>query len=925
MRILILFFLISINIFGQKNIADSLYHQAISFVDLNDFAKANKLFQKSESLYLKEKLYDDYAASIYQRAILLTEKDEYSASIKLLNSAITYSKYLQDTSMIKLYGEFNRVYKLSKNDSAAIFSNKIEKLISQKPTLKTQNCCYSFYRITAYYANAEGDFDKARKYAKLLIEVSKNRPESSKGSMYNLLGNVYKNTKDYPKAIEMFEKAAFVNPSIQQKAHNFRMIVLCLHEQKMTFGVEKYITLATQNRNHYVKISKSIDYDLDYYLKTSEATQFTLLKKFDLAEKKYLEVLELLNLNFKEKRPAFWVDTYIDLSKVKFQQNSILKAHFYAQEALKAANSTFIDNDFSKNPKPVGAYYQKYQIKALINKAQLFVKSYPKKNTTDWLEIGINAYLAAFESVNYLRKTYEEEGAKVFLNEEIYPNFQNAVEAISEIEKKSFAVEKNIELQQYFQSNILLDELKVSVIKPKLIDEETLKKEQEINKTITSLEIQLSKNQKNDSIRKELNIKKIDLDFLRNQIKQKSPKFYAAKFENQPLKLSDIQKTLQNDVVLLNYLLLKDKIIIISIQKQRINIHKQQIDSTFYFKTFKIRGLLSTSPQGKKYNAQALSAELYDVLIKPIEKEIAGKKRLIIIRDAELNYIPFEVLAKQKDDFLLKKYTISYAYSASLLMPSTTNKKQGSGLLGFAPFANNSFQQSLFRDKNLGQLPKSGEEIEKIGGDIYLENEATKKRFYENYRDKNIIHFATHAITDDADPLKSFIAFYPDSVDYKLFTNELYDLDLQNTNLVMLSACETGVGKLQKGEGVMSLARAFSYAGAKAVITTLWNAHDEASAYISERFYKYLKDGLKSDEALQKAKLDFLNSELALRYEHPYYWANFILIGPAESIDFGMNWWFWGLGMFFLLLLIFMVTKFRGKGISPKQAETRIG
>uniref|UniRef100_UPI003BA74981 CHAT domain-containing protein n=1 Tax=Emticicia sp. TaxID=1930953 RepID=UPI003BA74981 len=334
---------------------------------------------------------------------------------------------------------------------------------------------------------------------------------------------------------------------------------------------------------------------------------------------------------------------------------------------------------------------------------------------------------------------------------------------------------------------------------------------------------------------------------------------------------------------------------------------------------------LANSPQGKKYNAQALSAELYDVLIKPIEKAIEGKKRLIIIRDAELNYLPFEVLAKQKDDYLLKKYIISYAYSASLLLPVKREQKQGSGLLGFAPFANNSFQQSLFRDKNLGQLPKSGSEVEKIGGDIYLEDEATKKRFYETYRNKNVIHFATHATTDDTDPLKSFIAFYPDSADYKLFTNELYDLDLRNTSLVMLSACETGAGKLQKGEGVMSLSRAFTYAGAKAVITTLWNAHDEASAYISERFYKHLKGGIKTDEALRQAKLDFLSSDLALRYEHPYYWANFILIGPAETIDFGTNWWVWGFSIIFLLFLIFMVTKFRGKSISPKQAETRNG
>lgn len=108
-----------------------------------------------------------------------------------------------------------------------------------------------------------------------------------------------------------------------------------------------------------------------------------------------------------------------------------------------------------------------------------------------------------------------------------------------------------------------------------------------------------------------------------------------------------------------------------------------------------------------------------------------------------------------------------------------------------------------------------------------------------------------------------------------------YDLDLSQARLVVLSACEAGRGKLQKDEGIISLARAFVYAGCESIITTLWNAHDETTADISKRFHEYLKDGLQTDEALRKAKLGFLDSELKNKYEHPYYWANFVLIGKA--------------------------------------------
>lgn len=930
MRSSLLLLLIAVSTtFAQKTQTDSLKKLAIGYADLGENEKAIRAFKVVSKLYLTQKNYEQFAYTNHQLAIIYTDEDKYDLTTQTLNEIINKAKNLSDTTKIKVFGEYFRAYKLAtKKDLAQVYSKKIETIFNKNPSLVKHSVAYNYYRVSAYYANAEGDYEKARVYTDLLIEVRKDYPESSKSNLYNLKGLIYKNIKDYKQAMFFFEKAATVATKPQVKAYNFQLVAQCLHEQNIFLGADRYIKLAMQSRDLHQKQSKSIDNELNYYLIIAEARQAKLKKQLLLAEKKYLEALSLIRQNFKFAISAFEVTTYIDLSKLKIQQNNYKAAQNYAQDALKSANRAFKSDNLLENPIPQGAYFQLYLAKALLNKAQLFKNLFEKQNTPEYLKISNKAFLAAFESVTYLRKTYEEENSKIFLNDEVYPLYENALSVANQLinlEKNSSNIESLFKLKQFFESNILLDEIRESTIKPRFVDTETLKEEAKLNQEITETEILLAENPKNDTLKKTLNDKKIDLDFLRKKIKDKAPNFYEAKFKQNLVSINQIQAKLEDNDLVISYSLTRKNLSIISIQKKSVKHYSKVIDSTFQKHIILFRNILSNSPQGKKYNAQALSAEFYDVLIKPIEKEIEGKKRLIIIRDAELNYLPFEVLAKQRDDFLLKKYIISYAYSASLLLPVKREQKQGSGLLGFAPFANNSFQQSLFRDKNLGQLPKSGNEVEKIGGDIYLENEATKKRFYEKYRDKNIIHFATHAITDDNDPLKSFIAFYPDGTDYKLFTNELYDLDLRNTSLVMLSACETGAGKLQKGEGVMSLSRAFTYAGAKAVITTLWNAHDEASAYISERFYKHLKDGLKTDEALQKAKIDFLNSDLALRYEHPYYWANFILIGPTETIDFGTNWWVWGISIIILLFLIFMVTKFRGKSISPKQAETRIG
>jgi LPXTG-motif cell wall-anchored protein len=117
-----------------------------------------------------------------------------------------------------------------------------------------------------------------------------------------------------------------------------------------------------------------------------------------------------------------------------------------------------------------------------------------------------------------------------------------------------------------------------------------------------------------------------------------------------------------------------------------------------------------------------------------------------------------------------------------------------------------------------------------------------------------------------------------------LYENEIYDLDLKNTSLVILSACETASGGLLEGEGVMSLSRSFSYAGCSNVITTLWNADDRSTAYLTLKLHQYLDKGLTKDAALQQAKLDLLKDpRLNPREKHPYYWSHLILIGNYEA------------------------------------------
>ena len=144
-------------------------------------------------------------------------------------------------------------------------------------------------------------------------------------------------------------------------------------------------------------------------------------------------------------------------------------------------------------------------------------------------------------------------------------------------------------------------------------------------------------------------------------------------------------------------------------------------------------------------------------------------------------------------------------------------------------------------------------------------------------------------MVNDLIPLNSYIEFnsVPPTNDtvHRLFEREIYHLDLKKTQLVILSACETGSGRLINEEGIISLSRAFSYAGCKSVITSLWKADDEATAFIARRVHKYLEKGLRKDDALQRAKLDYLeNDKIEARFKTPGYWAHLVLIGSNQPV-----------------------------------------
>jgi CHAT domain-containing protein len=239
-----------------------------------------------------------------------------------------------------------------------------------------------------------------------------------------------------------------------------------------------------------------------------------------------------------------------------------------------------------------------------------------------------------------------------------------------------------------------------------------------------------------------------------------------------------------------------------------------------------------------------------------------------------LHYIPFHALMLSPDRYLIQEAPISYLSSASLMQ--FTRQKTGTGTL--APLA---LGNPDLHDPSL-DLRYAEREVHAVadllpGALVFTRQHATKTKGRELAPQRTILHFATHAELDEEDPLGSALLLAPTaSNDGRLDVQEIFGLEL-HASLVVLSACETSLGKRNPGDEIISLTRAFIYAGTPSVITTLWKVNDRASYELIQAFYRQLQNGRSKAEALRQAQLTTLQ-----KYPHPYYWAAYQLTGEPQ-------------------------------------------
>lgn len=426
---------------------------------------------------------------------------------------------------------------------------------------------------------------------------------------------------------------------------------------------------------------------------------------------------------------------------------------------------------------------------------------------------------------------------------------------------------------------------------------------------------------------------------LRNYLETHFREYHDLKYASKKMSIKEMQQLLRRNEAIVEYIINPDEagdddgsIFIITVSKYEYRIRKEPFSEELRNSIVSVHSQLSTTAflqSGvEDFSTYCHSAHLlYNRLIKP-SSDIIQDKRITIIPDGILSYLPFEALLTEKPQthyihyhdlpYLIHNHAVNYAYSTEIhLQKRHMPLFRKISTLAFAPEYADARYADATHDR-LASIPGIIEEVRfleaKIKAEIYTGSKATEARFRHLASGYDILHMAMHTLINDTVPLFSRLAFFPEDHqeqynDGWVNTLDIYHMQL-NAKLTVLSACNTGTGVLRQGEGVMSLARAFLYAGCPSVVMTLWDIEDRTGTEIMKEFYRNLKAGKSKDVALREAKLLHISQADPLM-SHPHFWLGYISIGNTDPL-------FPGYKLYFFVLLVFIMAVFIADMIRKK-------
>ncbi|WP_378181322.1 CHAT domain-containing protein [Aquimarina sp. SS2-1] len=755
------------------------------------------------------------------------------------------------------------------------------------------------YKGEIYFRQGKNELAK-QFYTKNLDNVN----EGFIASTNVLLSKVFLNEKNYQESNTLILKAlSFYEKVYSDKSNQFRNNIISTY-QKLANNyiqldqIEAALEALDKSKKYYVandafeRIEERIYGDI--YAKD---------KQFEKAEAFYQSYLIKTKKYKENKKHQDIADAYSRLGRLYVAKEDPEQALKFYQKSLVQLAPNFDSENIEDNPDPKKVLSKLELVKVLKEKLKTLRLSYSNSNQAQDLQIALETSFDIIKTLDLLKPEFESKIDKQFLIAEMYPAFHSMVEVahqLYETTKEPLYVENAFFFMEKSKSVLLLEATRNAQansyggVPEKIID-----KEQQFRARIIHLEKQFFNQKSNMAVFDSLFKAKNDYYNFISDIEQNYPKYYDLKYNATVVSAEEAASGIIDDKALFSYFATDTYLFLITLEKENKNFYKILLEDQEREKIKNFYALLSKLDTKDLPDIYQQGFSIYEKLLNKALQQIQSKE-LIIIPDGILNYLPFEALSTSKisPDYLIKEYQISYTNSATLLREQKNKlKAEKNLLLAYAPSfgVSNGIQNDR---SDFGPLLYNTIEVDRIteyfNGKAITGSEASLSSFSENSQTYNMLHFATHAAANDEHPDYSYLAFAPNKEGDAnlLYVKDLYGYNI-NADLVALSACQTGLGKLQKGEGMLSLARGFSYAGAKSLVTTLWKINDQTTSELMQEFYKNLDASLPKDQALRDAKLTYLSTAEDELLTHPYYWSGFMISGDTSPLqkDTSYLWW----------------------------------
>ncbi len=857
----------------------------------------------------------DLARTYTNLGILNELIGDYNQALDLHHKALNIKlKFLGDDhpSLKYDYKGLASIYKIRKDpDQALLFLQKalqleLKSLGDSHPELGAT------YNLLGGIFLDLGKLDQALKYyresEKVLLHTNKNSP--TLGPTYHDLALIWQKNQEYQKALDFAEKALQINTAFVEPDHIY------LAENHMLIG-------------NIHKDAKNLEKAMVHY-----------------------ELARDINKQAGRDLHPLTARAYHYIASVYSSQGDYEKALLTIQKSLIAISKDFDNLNTKSNPLAENAINPSHMIDILGQKGIILYRKYQNSLNTQDLSLSFEVLQQAVSLIDEVRTSYKSESSVEIFRKEINPILEAAVEVAYERYHKTGEasyLEQAFEFAEKSKAGLLMAALheskaqKFAGVPDTLLQAERSLK-QDLNFYDRQLFEETQRNQDGDSVKiafyqsQKFALKR-RYDTLVSKLETTYSDYYRLKYNTEVVSIEKVRSDLlSSDDLLVEYFISDSSIFIFAINKQETKFVRLKKSAAFERDIEAMRDIL-TQKIDEPDRFATLAHGLYQSLLAPVASNVEDFN-LIISPDRELSYLPFELLVKNEVEvgstffglpYLINNHPISYTYSASMWQEVLGKRSNpyGAEYLALAPDFNKreNFQGSEIALQAtaepvrgaLVELEGTSREISVIDdlfkGSFYEGTHATEQQFKKLAENYGILHLATHAIVDDRHPMNSRLLFtinQDSTEDGDLYAWELYNMRL-NAEMAVLSACNTGSGKLQQGEGVKSLGWAFTYAGCRSIVMSLWPAQDRSTADLMTYFYQGLSKGYSKDRALQEAKLNYLKHADEI-FSHPFYWAGFVVQGNSGPVTSRTNKYYLWLALGLLLGgLIMMLFRFRQK------------